>query len=147
MAHVIAICKSKTKGTIKHVNTDGLFQVNFGLIDDAHADYDSHRQVSMLAIESINKLKVRGLPVGPGDFAENITTKGIEIHKLPVGTDLLVGDSVVLTITQIGKECHAGCAIFKQVGKCIMPREGVFARVVRGGLVKAGDLIRLSSRR
>jgi MOSC domain-containing protein YiiM len=99
--------------------------------------------VSLLAIESIEKMRQLGLEVNPGDFAENLTTQGIDLLSLPLGTRLHIGDEVLLEITQIGKECHTGCAIFQQVGKCIMPEEGVFARVIRGGEVKAGDEIRV----
>jgi len=120
----------------------GLLKEGFGLTGDAHADCCTHRQVSLLAIESIDKMRRGGFEVGPGDFAENLTTGGIPLSSLPVGTRLSIGEDIVLEITQIGKECHAGCAIFRQVGKCIMPREGVFARVVRGGMVKTGDIIK-----
>ena len=103
---------------------------------------DRSGQVSLLASESIATAQAQGLQVGPGDFAENITTEGIELVSLAVGTRIRVGEEVLLEIAQIGKECHTGCAIFRQVGKCIMPKEGVFARVVHGGLVRSGDPIR-----
>ena len=99
--------------------------------------------MSLLARESIEKMRNLGLDVGPGDFAENITTEGIDLVSLPIGTKLSIGEGVTLEITQIGKECHAGCAIFRQVGKCIMPKEGVFARVIRGGVVESEDKIRI----
>jgi MOSC domain-containing protein YiiM len=92
-------------------------------------------------VESINKMRELGFDVDPGDFAENITTQGLELTALPLGTRISVGTSVILEITQIGKECHGGCAIYRQTGKCIMPREGLFARVIRGGFVSAGDRI------
>jgi molybdopterin adenylyltransferase len=111
------------------------------MIGDAHADSGWHRQVSLLAMESIQKMRDMGYGVGPGDFAENITCEGLEISSLPVGTIVTIGDKVVLEISQIGKECHTGCAIFKQTGKCIMPKEGVFARVIQGGEVNTGDTI------
>ena len=121
---------------------EGLLEEEFGLAGDAHADCCTHRQVSLLAIESINKMRGAGFDVGPGDFVENLTTEGVDLASLPVGTRLSIGQDAVLEVTQIGKECHTGCAIFRQVGKCIMPKEGVFARVIRGGVVKAGDELR-----
>jgi MOSC domain-containing protein YiiM len=113
------------------------------MVSDAHADFATHRQVSLLATESIDKMRKLGLNLGPGAFAENLTTEGIDIASIPVGTKIVVGKEVILEISQIGKECHAGCAIFRQVGKCIMPNEGVFARVVKGGTITSGDKIRV----
>ena len=113
---------------------------NYGLKDDAHAG-DWHRQVSLLAMESIDKIRAKGLDVEPGDFAENITTLGIDLVHLPIGTRLNVGDEVLMEVTQIGKECHTKCAIYHQVGDCVMPREGIFAKVLKGGTVKKGDPI------
>ena len=130
MAKIIAVCMSKEKGTKKE---------GFGLLGDAHADSSTHRQVSLLAIESINKMREAGFEVGPGDFAENLTTVELDVSSLPVGTVLSVGEDLLLEITQIGKDCHSGCAIFRQIGKCIMPKEGVFARALRGGTVRAED--------
>jgi MOSC domain-containing protein YiiM len=143
MAKIIAVCKSETKGTVKENVGEGLFEINFGLAGDAHADCCTHRQVSLLDMSSIDKMRNLGLKVNPGDFAENLTTEGITLISLPIGTHLNAGKDVILEITQIGKECHAGCAIFKQVGKCIMPKEGVFARVIHGGVVKTGDEIKV----
>ncbi len=143
MARIIAVCKSKEKETKKKAVASSTLRENYGLVGDAHADSGTHRQVSLLAIESINKMRSLGLNVGPGDFAENLTVEGIDLVSLPVGTRLGIGDEIVLEISQIGKECHNGCAIFQQVGKCIMPEEGVFARVIRGGLVKAADTIKV----
>jgi len=143
MARIIAVCKSAEKGTKKEAVASSTLRENYGLIGDAHADSDTHRQVSLLAIESINKMRSLGLDVGPGDFAENLTVEGIDLVSLPVGTCLRIGDEIVLEISQIGKECHNGCAIFQQAGKCIMPEEGVFARVIRGGLVKTKDTIKV----
>lgn len=139
MAKVIAVCKSKDKGTRKEDVRQALLKEEFGLVGDAHADCCTHRQVSLLAIESIERMRSAGFDIGPGDFAENLTTEGINLVALPVGTRLSVGQGVVLEVTQIGKQCHTGCAIYRLIGKCVMPKEGVFARVVRGGLVKAGD--------
>lgn len=143
MASVVAVCKSKKKGTKKESVAQGLFKEDYGLIDDAHADCQTNRQVSLLAIESIDKMQGLGLNLGPGDFAENITTEGVDLFHLPIGTKIFVGGEVILEVTQIGKECHAACAIRRQVGKCIMPEEGVFARVVEGGLVKPGDRVKI----
>jgi len=139
---VIAVCRSDKKGTRKEVVAEGVLREDYGLVDDAHADCCTHRQVSLLAAESIDKMRQLGLDVGPGDFAENLTTEGIDLISLPVGARLSVGEEVTLEITQIGKECHTKCAIFRQVGQCVMPEEGVFARVIRGGVVEAGDSIR-----
>jgi MOSC domain-containing protein YiiM len=144
MARIIAVCKSDKKGTKKQDVKEGLLKAEFGLVDDAHADCCTHRQVSLLAMESIDKMRALGLDVNPGDFAENLTTEEIDLISLPVGTRIAVGKQIVLEITQIGKECHAGCAIYRQVGKCIMPEEGVFARVIRGGPVRAGDQIKVA---
>lgn len=143
MAKIIAVCKSKEKGTKKEIITEGVLKEDYGLIGDAHADSCSHRQVSLLAIESINKMRSQGFDVGPGDFAENLTCERIDLASLPVGTQLSVGKEIILELSQIGKKCHTGCAIFQQTGKCIMPKEGVFARVIRGGLVKAGDEVKV----
>lgn len=143
MARIIAVCRSDKKGTKKEVMPEGYFHENYGLADDAHADGSTHRQVSLLAVESIDKMRSLGFTVGPGDFAENLTTEGIELTSLPVGTRVSVGREVVLEVTQIGKECHTGCAIYRQLGSCIMPEEGVFARVIRGGLVVTGDQLRV----
>jgi len=102
-----------------------------------------HRQVSLLAKESIRKIKDLGIDVDCGDFAENLTTEGIELPALPIGIRLMIGDGTVLMITQIGKECHSRCAIYRQVGDCVMPREGIFAEVLTGGEIKAGDKIEI----
>jgi len=143
MARIIAVCKSDKKGTKKKDVKEGLLEAEFGLLGDAHADCCTHRQVSLLAMESIDKMRALGLEVNPGDFAENLTTEEIDLISLPIGTRVAVGKQIVLEITQIGKECHTGCAIYRQVGKCIMPEEGVFARVIRGGPVRAGDQIKV----
>lgn len=142
MARIIAVCKSDKKGTKKKDVGEGLLKADFGLVGDAHADCCTHRQVSLLAIESIDKMRALGLQVNPGDFAENLTTEEIDLISLPIGTRVSVGKQTVLEITQIGKECHTGCAIYRQVGKCIMPEEGVFAKVIKGGPVRTGDQIK-----
>ena len=139
-AQVIAVSISEKKGVKKDNIPEGLLIENFGLKDDAHAG-DWHRQVSLLAIESIEKIKAKGLDVGPGDFAENITTIGINLVDLPIGTKMKMGDEALVEVTQIGKECHSRCAIYQQTGDCVMPREGIFVKVLKGGKVKKGDLI------
>jgi MOSC domain-containing protein YiiM len=143
MARIIAVCKSEKKGTKKKDIGEGLLRADFGLVGDAHADCCTHRQISLLAVESIDKMRALGMELNPGDFAENLTTKDIDLVSLPIGTSMSIGEQVVLEITQIGKECHTGCAIRRQVGKCIMPEEGVFARVIRGGAIRAGDRIKV----
>ncbi len=146
MAKIIAVCKSDQKGVKKEAITEGTLKEDYGLVGDAHADCCTHRQVSLLAAESIDKMRQQGFDVGPGDFAENLTCEGIDVALLPVGTQLSVGKEIILEITQIGKKCHSGCAIFRQTGKCIMPKEGVFARVVKGGVVKPEDTIQPSGK-
>ncbi len=141
MAKIIAVCKSDKKGCKKQASDEGNLKENYGLIGDAHADFNSHRQLSLLAIESIQKIRQLGADVKPGDFAENLTTKGIELYTMPIGTRLRIGNDIVLELTQIGKECHDRCAIFNQVGTCVMPLEGIFTRVINGGVVKVGDKI------
>lgn len=143
MAKIIAVCISEEKGTKKEATVGAILKEGYGLVGDAHADCCTHRQVSLLPTESINKMRSLGFDVEPGDFAENLTTKGLELASLPVGARISVGKDAVLEITQIGKECHSGCAIYEQIGKCIMPKEGIFARVVHGGFVRAGDQIRI----
>jgi len=143
MASVVAVCTSKKKGTKKEAIAEGLLKEDYGLIGDAHADCQTNRQVSLLAVESIDKMRHLGLKLSPGDFAENITVEGIDLCRLPIGTRILVGDEVILEVTQIGKECHAACAIRRQVGQCIMPEEGVFARVIQGGSVRPRDKVEI----
>jgi FdhD protein len=145
MASIIAVSTSKEKGVKKEVIPEGILQENHGLVGDAHAGLSPQRQVSLLATESIDQMRSPGVDLRPGDFAENLTCEGIDLVSLTVGTQLAIGKEVVLEITQIGKECHQGCAISRQVGRCIMPREGVFSRVIRGGVVKAGDEIKVLS--
>ena len=136
---VVAVCISKEKGERKTPVASVELKENHGIVGDAHAG-EWHRQVSLLAEESIAKMRALGLDVDSGDFAENITTRGIDLVSLPIGTRLAVGDAV-LEVTQIGKECHTRCAIFYQAGDCVMPKEGIFARVITGGLVKPGNSI------
>ena len=135
---VLAVNISQGKGTKKsNIQSCDLLK-DFGLQGDAHAG-PWHRQVSLLANESIGKMRAKGLNVGYGDFAENITTEGIDLVHLPIGTEMRIGNSVILRVTQIGKECHERCAIYYQAGDCVMPKEGIFAEVVSEGEVKVGD--------
>ena len=141
MAQVVAVCISEKKGERKTPVDAVELRENHGIVGDAHAG-DWHRQVSLLAQESIDKMVALGLDVTAGDFAENITTSGIDLVNLPVGTRLQVGETL-LEVTQIGKECHTRCAIFYQAGDCVMPKEGIFARVINGGVIKPGDGIKI----
>jgi MOSC domain-containing protein YiiM len=140
MGIIKAVCTSPEKGMRKKDIGEGLLIKEFGLKDDAHAG-PWHRQVSLLAVESVDKMRAKGLDVGPGDFAENLTTEGIDLVNLPIGTRLKIGSDAVGEVTQIGKECHAHCAIYYQAGDCVMPREGIFIRVLEGGSVKVGDKV------
>ena len=135
-----AVSVSDRKGVVKHNVDQARLVKDHGLEGDAHAE-GGIRQVSLLAMASIDKMVAAGAKVKPGDFAENLTVEGLEVMSLPVGTRLRVGDEVELEVTQIGKTCHKGCAIRELVGDCVMPREGVFARVLKEGLVKSGDVI------
>ena len=140
-AKVVSVSISEQKGMRKTPVTSALLKQEHGLAGDAHAG-DWHRQVSLLAMESIEKMQRMGLDVHPGDFAENITTEGIDLTALPVGSRLSLGEAEV-EITQIGKTCHTRCAIYQQAGDCVMPKEGVFARVLREGIVKTGDHVNI----
>ena len=141
---VVAVSISHRKGQKKTNLPACELLENDGFEGDAHAG-DWHRQVSLLAMESLARIRDMGLEVSPGDFAENITTSGLNLWELPLGTRLAVGGEALLEITQIGKECHDRCAIYHQVGDCVMPREGIFTRVLLGGTVKPGDNIRILS--
>ncbi|GAM08309.1 MOSC domain protein [Geobacter sp. OR-1] len=136
---VVAVCISRNKGERKTSVELVEVRENHGIIGDAHAG-EWHRQVSLLAIESIRKMQALGLRVDAGDFAENITTQGIDLPALPVGSRLTVGEAL-LEVTQIGKECHTRCAIYHQAGDCVMPKEGIFVKVLHGGIVKPDDAI------
>ena len=135
---VIAVCTSERKGMPKEDVSRGLLVKEHGLEGDVHAG-NWHRQISLLSVSSINKIKEQGLEIENGDFAENLTVDGLDVWTLPVGTRLTVGQEALLEVTQIGKECHARCAIFYRAGDCVMPREGIFARVLATGPVAAGD--------
>jgi MOSC domain-containing protein YiiM len=136
MAHVEAVCTSEKKGIVKKERGEILLKTDWGIENDAHAG-DWHRQISLLAGERIDTVREKLPSLKNGAFAENIITRKIDLSTLNIGDQLRIGDAVILEITQIGKECHnAGCAIKKLTGDCIMPREGLFARVIQGGVVK-----------
>jgi len=139
---IVSIALSKKKGTPKETVETADLLVDHGLRGDAHAG-PWHRQVSFLAAESIEKARGRGLDVGFGDFAENIATRGVNWLEVPIGTLVNLGNSAVVEITQIGKECHTRCAIYYKAGDCIMPKEGIFGKVLEGGSIRKGDAIRI----
>jgi MOSC domain-containing protein YiiM len=141
---VLAVNISQKKGEKKNNINCGLFLENLGLENDAHAEAGIIRQVSLLAKESIEKIRAKGLDVNYGDFAENLTTEGIDLPSLPIGTRLKIGREVLLEVTQIGKICHNRCNIFYTVGDCVMPREGIFAKVLTGGEIKVDDEIEIT---
>jgi len=140
---VLAVNISQKKGEKKNNIDCGLFLENVGLENDAHAE-SGIRQVSLLAKESIEKIRAKGLDVQYGDFAENLTTEGIDLPSLPIGTRLKIGTKVLLEVSQIGKVCHNRCNIFYAVGDCVMPREGIFAKVLVGGDIKVNDEIKIT---
>ncbi|MCP4694033.1 MAG: MOSC domain-containing protein [Desulfobacterales bacterium] len=142
MMEIVSIALSRKKGTRKTVVERANILPDHGLEGDAHAG-PWHRQVSFLAAESIESAREKGLDVTFGDFAENIATTGVEWTRLPIGARVRLGDSAEVEISQIGKECHNKCAIYYQAGDCIMPREGVFARVIEGGAIHTGDKIEI----
>jgi MOSC domain-containing protein YiiM len=140
-AQVIAVNISEKKGVQKVEVAAVALRENYGIVGDAHAG-DWHRQISLLAEESIDKMRQLGLELDPGAFAENITTRGVDLVSLPVGTKFELG-AALLEVTQIGKECHQHCAIYHQAGDCVMPKEGIFAKVLRGGKVESGSYFRV----
>ncbi|MFY9257165.1 MAG: molybdenum cofactor synthesis domain-containing protein [Dethiobacteria bacterium] len=142
MGEIIAVCISAKRGERKKDIGEGILLKDSGLERDGHSGF-AHRQVSLLAIESIEKMRAKGLDVGPGDFAENLTTRGIDLVHLPIGTRLQAGPEAILRVTQIGKECHDRCAIYAQAGDCVMPREGIFAEVLKGGKISSGDRLQV----
>ena len=142
MGTVIAVCTRPAKGTQKTNVNEAVFIEDYGIRGDAHAG-KWHRQVSLLSYDKIEEFRARGADVENGAFGENLVVQGIDFRSLPVGTRLCCGD-VVLEITQIGKECHHGCQIFQKMGECIMPREGVFAKVIRGGSISTGAEMRVA---
>ncbi len=142
-AKIVSINISDKKGVRKKAVDRAVLKENYGIEADAHASGKWHRQVSLLAMESIRKMQDVGLEVGPGDFAENITTEGIDLLSLPIGTRLKIGKEIELEVSQIGKTCHSRCAIFYQAGDCVMPKEGIFVKVIKGGVLKKGDRIKV----
>lgn len=140
MARVLSVNISEKKGTIKTPVAEIQLKLRHGIVGDAHAG-DWHRQISLLASESVDTMRAASpIPLNAGIFAENINTEGIDLKHLPVGTHLRIGETEV-EVTQIGKECHKDCAIRQQIGDCVMPREGIFARVLMGGAVRPGDAV------
>lgn len=139
---VLATCISEQKGKRKHPVPSITVKENHGIIHDAHAagapDFIWHRQISLLADESVDTMRTKGVELNAGDFAENILTKGIDLKNLPVGTQMHIGETV-LEVTQIGKECHHDCEIRRLTGQCVMPTEGIFAVVIQGGVIRPGD--------
>ena len=141
MGKILAVCISEQKGTEKHNVGSARFIEDWGVENDSHAG-KWHRQVSLLSFEKIEAFRARGADVAFGAFGENLVVSGIDFRTLPVGTKFKCND-VVLELTQIGKECHSGCAIFEKMGECIMPREGVFTRVLHGGVISVGDTMEI----
>ena len=142
-AKIVSINISDKKGVRKKPVDSVLTKENYGIETDAHASEKWHRQISLLAIESIEKMQAMGLKVGPGDFAENITTQGIDLPVLPIGTKMTIGRDVEVEVSQIGKVCHTRCAIYHQAGDCVMPKEGIFVKVLKGGTIKTEDEIKI----
>lgn len=142
-AKIVSINISDKKGVRKKPVDSVLTKENYGIETDAHASEKWHRQISLLAIESIEKMRAMGLKVGPGDFAENITTQGIDLPVLLIGTKMTIGRDVEVEVSQIGKVCHTRCAIYHQAGDCVMPKEGIFVKVLKGGTIKKGDEIKI----
>ncbi len=137
---IVAVCVSPKKGMIKTEVDSVLIEEGVGIVDDAHSG-DWHRQVSLLSIEEIEKMNQKGYDVRPGSFAENICTRGFDLLAASIGRKIKIGEKVILEITQIGKECHTRCAVYNKIGDCIMPQQGVFTKVISGGVVRAGDSV------
>lgn len=142
-AKIVSVNISKDKGECKTPIEEGELRPETGLVGDAHAGA-WHRMLSLLAMESIETMRGKGADINPGDFAENITTEGVILHTLPVGTRMTLGE-VEVEVTQIGKECHQGCAIRQKIGDCVMPRQGIFVKVLNSGVVRAGDPVNVLS--
>ena len=140
---IIAVCTSPEKGMIKHDVREGLLLEELGIEGDAHAGF-MHRQVSLIAVEDIRTMMEKLPDLVPGSFAENLTTEGFDLSALKVGDRLKVGETI-LEVSQIGKECHTKCEVFRKTGDCIMPKKGIFTRVIKGGKVKTGDTVRFDS--
>src|ERR1700690_1275522 len=143
---VVSINISDKKGERKTPVQEAVIKEDFGIEGDAHASSEWHRQGSLLAIESVRKMQEMGLDVKPGDFAENITTEGLDLLALPIGTRLKIGKDVIGEVSQIGKVCHTRCAIYEQAGDCVMPKEGIFIRILKSGVTKVGDEIDVAFR-
>jgi MOSC domain-containing protein YiiM len=141
-AKIVAVSTSPLTGTKKKNVLQGISMENYGLLGDGHAEEQTHRQLSLLALESIQKMRDLGLDVNPGDFAENITTECIVLKDLSIGTKITMGNSSVLEVTQIGKECHSPCEIGRTVEECIMPTDGIFCKVLVGGKIRVGDKLK-----
>lgn len=139
---ILAVCSAPKKGMIKHDVGEGVLIEEIGLEGDAHAGF-MHRQVSLIAMEDIRTMMAKLPSLVPGSFAENLTTEGFDLSQLKIGDRLTVGETL-LEVSQIGKECHTKCEVFKQSGECIMPQKGIFTRVIRGGKVKTGDTVELA---
>ena len=137
--HIIAVCTSKTKGTVKHDVGEGLLIEELGIEGDAHSGF-AHRQISLISIEDIDTMRAKLPDLKPGSFAENLTTEGFNLGGVSIGDRLKVGETL-LEISQIGKECHTHCEIYHKTGDCIMPQKGIFCRVIQGGKIKNGDTI------
>lgn len=145
MAKILAVCLSERRGTRKHPVAQAVLRPDHGIEGDAHAG-NWHRQVSLLGVESVEKVRAQtGLPLKAGDFAENLLTEGICLYELPLGTRLGLGPEAVGEVTQIGKECHTGCAIRRSTGDCVMPREGIFVKILQGGVLCPGDELTILS--
>ncbi len=142
MGNIVAICISEARGTQKHEVQNAYLKEDWGIEGDAHAG-KWHRQVSLLSVEKVNDFRDKGANVINGAFGENLVVEGYDLKTIPVGTRFKVGSEVILEMTQIGKQCHSHCEIFKVMGDCIMPREGVFAKVIHGGEVNRGDAIEI----
>ncbi|MBI5212925.1 MAG: MOSC domain-containing protein [Nitrospirae bacterium] len=144
---IVSINISEKKGMRKKPVEEAVINENSGIEGDAHASDKWHRQVSLLALESVKKMQDMGLNVKPGDFAENITTEGLDLPSLPLGTRMKIGKDVIGEVSQIGKECHTKCAIYQQAGDCVMPKEGIFIKVLKGGKIKVGDEVSVMLRK
>ena len=140
---IIAVCTSPEKGMIKHDVREGLLLEELGIEGDAHAGF-MHRQVSLIAVEDIRTMMEKLPDLVPGSFAENLTTEGFDLSALKIGDRLKVGETI-LEVSQIGKECHTKCEVFRKTGDCIMPKKGIFTRVIEGGKVKTGDTVRFDN--
>ena len=136
---ILAVCSAPEKGMIKHNINEGLLIEGLGLEGDAHAGF-MHRQVSLISMEDIRTMMEKLPNLVPGSFAENLTTEGFDLGQLKIGDRLKIGETL-LEVSQIGKECHSHCEVFKQSGECIMPKKGIFTKVIKGGTVKVGDTI------